>query len=64
MNTTLIATFRPKEDDGAVLIAVNGVTIGLGVALVSLRVYVRTRMKNNFGWDDFFIILALVRSVA
>ena len=50
----------PKEDRGDSLNAVNGVFLGVGLILVCLRIFVRTRINKTFGWDDGFIILALV----
>ena len=49
------------HDRGDTIIVINVVFLGLGLILVCLRVYVRTKVIKNFGWDDFLIILALVR---
>ena len=51
------------QNRGNTINALNGVFLGLGLILVCLRVYVRTKINKTFGWDDFLIILALVSSL-
>ena len=34
--------------------------LSLSILTVVLRVYVRTRIVKAFGWDDFFMVCALV----
>jgi hypothetical protein len=42
------------------LIASVSVFLPLAIAAVALRIWVRTRMIRNFGWDDVTMIVALV----
>lgn len=39
------------------------VTTIIAVILTLLRLYVRIRMIKLFGWDDFFNVLAMVRTL-
>ncbi|KAL8739161.1 MAG: hypothetical protein Q9181_000190 [Wetmoreana brouardii] len=59
MDVTPISKLSPRDSRGNEINAVNGVFLGLGLILVVLRVYVRTKVSKAFGWDDTFIILAL-----
>lgn len=45
------------------LIASVAVFLPLAVSTVVLRIWVRTRLSQNFGWDDITMILALVSSL-
>lgn len=42
--------------------AIYGLFLSIAVVLVSLRIYVRARMVKKLGWDDFFLLLGIVRS--
>lgn len=33
---------------------------GLGIAVVSLKLFARSQITKRLGWDDFFIFFALV----
>jgi hypothetical protein len=44
------------------LIASVAAFLPLAIATVALRIWVRTRMIQNFGWDDCTMIIALVRT--
>ena len=49
-------------DDRRISIAVsNGISYGLALFAVSLRIYCRRRARINFGPDDWWIWGALVR---
>ena len=56
-------TYPPRENRGNAIGATNGVFLGFDLLLVCLRVYVRTKVIKTFGWDDIFMIVALVRSM-
>ncbi|KAH6614235.1 hypothetical protein C7974DRAFT_321456 [Boeremia exigua] len=45
---------------GPELMAVCTTMVSLSVVSVALRVYVRTRLVKAFGWDDFFMVWALL----
>ncbi len=46
---------------GDALVILNSVFIALVVIVVGLRMYTRLVIKRWFGYDDIFILLALVR---
>lgn len=48
------------ETRGPLLLRVESTLLVLSVIVVSLRAYVRGRMIRNFGWDDWFIFMAMV----
>ena len=55
----------PPEADkpiGSGLFIVSVVILSIGFILVNLRFYVRARMTKNLWWDDFFILLGMVRN--
>lgn len=58
-----ISKLPPEENIGVVINAIIGVFLGVGLILVCLRIFVRTKINKAFGWDDTLIILALVRYV-
>ena len=43
------------------VIASIATTLSVATLLVSLRVYVRANITRSFSWDDFLILLSLVR---
>jgi len=45
---------------GSGLIVVNAVFMGLITLAVALRLYTRVAIKRKCGWDDYFIVVALV----
>lgn len=47
-------------DRGWIILAVSWPLFGFSAILVVLRVWVRTRIIKSWGWDDPFIILALL----
>lgn len=50
------------DDNGhseAILI-VSIVLLAISLLSVGLRCFVRTRVLHAFGWDDFFIVIAMV----
>ena len=48
------------KKDIAIIVSLSGL-FAIALALVSLRLHVRARILRALGWDDFFIVLALVR---
>lgn len=42
--------------------AVFGVFFSIAFILVNIRFYVRARMVNELWWDDFFLLLGLVKT--
>lgn len=40
--------------------ALNGTFLAISCILVALRVWTRTKISRCWGWDDWFILLALV----
>lgn len=48
------------ENRGPELQAVCSTMVSLSFVSVLLRVYTRTRIVKAFGWDDFFMVAALV----
>ena len=54
----------PRDDKttGPVQEAVSGLFLSISCVLVSLRFYVRARMMKKLWWDDFFLLLGLVRT--
>ena len=51
------------DDRGYVLITIVAITLALALALLCSRFYVRIKITKNPGWDDVFIVLAIVRDV-
>lgn len=47
------------NSDETITTAVGALMIGLSVISVALRVYTRISLKTGFGWDDWFILIAL-----
>lgn len=52
----------PVKDinNGPAILATTGVLLGIGIVFVLTRIYVRTLMSRNFGWDDGVIAVTLV----
>ena len=56
----------PRDGDrnrGAAIIATETVFVAIAVVLVLVRLYVRLIIIRGFGYDDFFICLALVSNI-
>lgn len=53
--TAATATAPPDLNRGPQILAVCGTLVGLAVAAVSLRVWVRATMTRQIGWDDSLI---------
>ena len=56
----------PPPPDGdvsraATIIVIQVISFTVELVIVSLRLFVRTRITKDLGWDDLFIALALVR---
>lgn len=43
--------------------AVSGLFMSISIVLVILRFYVRTRIVKKLWWDDFFLMLGMVRTL-
>ena len=52
-----------NDDRGYILITIVAITLALALALLCSRFYVRIKVTKNPGWDDFFIVLAVVRDI-
>lgn len=55
----------PPEGDknaGPKLEAVYGLWLFIAFILVNLRLYVRARILKKLWWDDFFLLLGVVRT--
>ena len=49
------------EDRGNILKIVEAIMLALAFTILGSRLYVRFRITKNPGWDDFFIVLAMVK---
>ena len=52
-----------NEDDTSATTAVGALVIVLAVMSVALRFYTRYFTRAGFGWDDWFILLALIATI-
>lgn len=54
----------PPEGDntGPTQEAINGLFLSIACVLVSLRFYIRARIVKKLWWDDFFLLLGLLRT--
>ena len=50
----------PNDDRGYILVTIVAITLALALSLLCSRFYVRLKITKNPGWDDFFIVLAVV----
>ncbi len=55
------AETTPDENRGPQILAVCGSLVGLSMVVVALRIWVRARMVQHIGTDDWTIIGAMVR---
>lgn len=53
--------FPPDINRGSEILVVCGTLVGLSVAVVILRIWVRAKMVRLVGLDDYFMIAATVR---
>ena len=51
------------RDRGSEILAVDGVIFGISWSMVLLRIFTRTWITRNVGWDDATIVFAAVRSM-
>lgn len=51
----------PDINHGPAINAVNWTEAGLGVSLLLIRLYTRAFIVRKIGWDDWCIVLAVVR---
>lgn len=49
------------ENRGPALVGIIGVFTGSAVIVVALRFYAKARTQGALGWDDFFILISIVR---
>lgn len=57
----------PPEGDkntGTQREVVYGLFLSIAIILVTLRFYVRARMVKNLWWDDIFLLLGIVKTLA
>ena len=47
-------------DQGPVLLVALIVTSVFAVSLVGTKIWARTRISENLGWDDLFVVLGVV----
>lgn len=50
------------QNIGPELEIIGGLFLSIATVLVCLRSYVRVRMVKKHWWDDFFLLLGLVRT--
>lgn len=50
------------ESRGAEIIIVAWVFTGISIVVAGLRLFVKARISKELGWDDFFILLSMVRT--
>ncbi|KAF4625684.1 hypothetical protein G7Y89_g12482 [Cudoniella acicularis] len=58
-----MANPNPSLDRGYILNIIEGIFLALAFTSLAARIYVRTRVTKNLGWDDFFIVLATVTAL-
>lgn len=51
-----------SDNRGPQVRAVACTLFSLAIAALLLRIYVRVKIKKAFGWDDWFMVLAMVIS--
>jgi hypothetical protein len=51
---------QPDDNNGPKLIAATAVVTGFALISVILRLWVRVGIIKSVGWDDRFIVLAMV----
>lgn len=49
-----------QEEDSTSTLAVSASVTGVALICVALRFFVRIRMKVHVGWDDWFILIAML----
>lgn len=49
-----------NESRGMDVNIIAWVFTGVGIAIVSLKLFARSQITKRLGWDDFFIFFALV----
>lgn len=54
-------SFPPDVNHGPSINAVNWTEAGLGVLILLIRLYTRAFIVRKIGWDDWCIVLAVVR---
>lgn len=57
----MVASSKQDESRGAEIIIVAWVFTGIAIVVAALRFFVKARISKELGWDDFFILLSMVR---
>ncbi|KAK7990463.1 hypothetical protein PG990_014743 [Apiospora arundinis] len=57
---SLPTTPPPDVNRGPEILAVTGTLVGVTLCIVLLRLWVRLRLVRQLGWDDFFVVAAMV----
>ena len=52
----------PDVNRGPEILAICGTLVGIALAMVILRIWVRAVMIKHMGWDDYIMILGMVRT--
>ena len=60
-STTIPRPLPPDINRGPDILIVKWLTVSIALLLVSLRFYVRGVLRKKLGWDDYTILLAVVR---
>ena len=53
-----------QENNGPGLLALSWVMLSVTTLVVALRLYFKGRHVNRIGWDDYMIVLSLVRKTS
>ncbi|KFA75720.1 hypothetical protein S40288_04958 [Stachybotrys chartarum IBT 40288] len=57
------AVLPPDHNRGPEILAICGTAVGFALVVVIMRVWVRIRIIGKMGWDDYFMIAAMVRTI-
>lgn len=50
----------PDHSRGPEILAICGTAVGLALLVVMMRIWVRIGIIGKMGWDDYFMIAAMV----
>lgn len=53
------AVLPPDNNRGPEILAICGTAVGVALAVVALRIWVRVKIIGKMGWDDYFMIAAM-----
>ena len=51
----------PDVNRGPEILAICGSLVGVALVMVLIRIWVRIKIVRQLGWDDYFMIAAMVR---